>query len=133
MSNQKISVGIDDIAIHFPRLYMDMRDFAEMRKANYDKLNKGLGLKAMSIPDVHEDTATMGAMAVMRLIDRNGLDPNKIGRMYLGTESALDGAKPTATYIVDMLTQRYSERYGDDCFQNCDVVDMTFALSLIHI
>lgn len=127
MSNQKISVGIDDIAIHFPRLYMDMRDFAEMRKANYDKLNKGLGLKAMSIPDVHEDTATMGAMAVMRLIDRNGLDPNKIGRMYLGTESALDGAKPTATYIVDMLTQRYSERYGDDCFQNCDVVDMTFA------
>ena len=33
------------------------------RKPNYDKLNKGLGLKAMSIPDVHEDTATMGAMA----------------------------------------------------------------------
>ena len=33
MSNQSISVGIDDIAIHFPRLYMDMKDFAEMRKA----------------------------------------------------------------------------------------------------
>ena len=26
-----------------------------------------------------------------------------------------------------MLTQRYSERYGEDCFRNCDVVDMTFA------
>ena len=33
------------------------------------------------------------AMAVMQIIDRNGLDPNTIGRMYLGTESALDGAK----------------------------------------
>ena len=46
----------------------------------------------MAITDVHEDTATMGAMAVMRLIDRNGIDPREIGRMYLGTESALDGA-----------------------------------------
>ena len=40
----------------------------------------------MAIPDVHEDTATMGAMA-MQLIDRNGLDRRTIGRMYLGTES----------------------------------------------
>ena len=76
-------VGIDDIAIHFPRLFMDMRDFAEMRGANFAKLNKGLGLTAMSIPDVHEDTATMGAMAVMQIIDRNNLNPRDIGRMYL--------------------------------------------------
>ncbi len=120
-------VGIDDMALHFPRLYMDMEDFAEMRGADYGKLNKGLGLAAMAIPDVHEDTATMGANAVCRLIDRNGLDPRKIGRIYLGTESALDGAKPTATYIVDMLTHRYGERFGEDCFRGCDVVDMTFA------
>ena len=80
-----IPVGIDDIAIHFPRLYMDMKDFADLRGADYGKLSKGLGLEAMAIPDVHEDTATMGAMAVMQLIDRNGLDPRTIGRMYLGT------------------------------------------------
>ena len=117
-------VGIDDMALHFPRLYMDMEDFAEMRGADYGKLNKGLGLAAMAIPDVHEDTATMGANAVCRLIDRNGINPRKIGRIYLGTESALDGAKPTATYIVDMLTHRYGERFGEDCFRGCDVVDM---------
>lgn len=120
-------VGIDDIAIHFPKLYLDMKDFAKMRDADYGKLNKGLGLSAMAIPDVHEDTATMGANATTRLIDRNGIKPTQIGRMYLGTESALDGAKPTATYILDMLTQRYSSRFGEDCFRNCDVVDMTFA------
>ncbi|MBC87707.1 MAG: hypothetical protein CMB12_00255 [Euryarchaeota archaeon] len=122
-----MDVGIDDIAIHFPRLFFDMRDFAAFRGADYDKLNKGLGLNAMAIPDAHEDTATMGANAVARLIDRNGLDPRSIGRIYLGTESALDGAKPTATYIIDMLQQRYTRDHGDDCFRNCDVVDMTFA------
>ena len=81
----------------------------------------------MAIPDVHEDTATMGANAVARIIDRNKLEPTKIGRIYLGTESALDGSKPTATYIMDMLEQRYSKKYGPECFRNCDVVDMTFA------
>ena len=121
------NVGIDDMALHFPRLYMDMEDFAEMRGADFGKLNKGLGLAAMAIPDVHEDTATMGANAVCRLIDRNGIIPSSIGRIYLGTESALDGAKPTATYILDMLNSRYSDRFGNDCFRGCDVVDMTFA------
>ena len=120
-------VGIDDIALHFPRLFFAMQDFAEFRGADYGKLNKGLGLEAMAIPDVHEDTATMGANAVSRLIDRNSLEPSSIGRIYLGTESALDGAKPTATYIMDMLEQRYSAKFGHDCFRNCDVVDMTFA------
>ena len=120
-------VGIDDIAVYFPRLYFDMADFARFRGADFGKLSRGLGLSAMAIPDVHEDTATMGANAVCRLIDRNQLDPRRIGRLYLGTESALDGAKPTATYILDMLHRRYAGRYGEDCFQHCDVVDMTFA------
>ena len=104
-----------------------MHAFAELRGVDYQKLHRGLGLSAMSIPDAHEDTATMGANAVSRLIDRNGIDPRDIGRLYLGTESALDGAKPTATYIIEMLTQRYQDQYGKDCFKRCDVVDLTFA------
>ena len=44
-------VGIDDIALHFPRLYFAMQDFAEFRGADYGKLSKGLGLEAMAIPD----------------------------------------------------------------------------------
>ncbi|MEN0064410.1 MAG: hydroxymethylglutaryl-CoA synthase [Myxococcota bacterium] len=116
-------IGIDDIAMHIPRLFVDMRDFAALRSQDYDKLRKGLGLEAMAIPDAHEDTATMGANAVARLIDRNALDPSRIGRLYLGTESALDGSKPTATYILEMLEMRY----GRGVFRHCDVVDMTFA------
>ncbi|MBX2804200.1 MAG: hypothetical protein KTR31_41450 [Myxococcales bacterium] len=121
------SVGIDAMAVYVPRLYLDMRDFAELRAEDYGKLRNGLGLVAMSIPDVHEDTATMGANAVARLIDDNGLDPRRIGRLYLGTESGLDGSKPTATYVLQMLTQRYAPTHGDDCFAHCDVVDLTFA------
>ena len=123
----EVSVGIDDIAVYLPKLCFEMKDFAQFRGVDYGKLSRGLGLESMAVPDVHEDPATMGANAVMRLIDRNELNPRQIGRLYLGTESALDGAKPTATYILDMLSQRYGPIYGQDCFAHCDVVDMTFA------
>lgn len=127
MTAAQTAIGIDDIALHIPRLVLPMSTFAELRDLNLAKLQRGLGLEAMAVPDTHEDTATMGANAVLKVILRNGIDPSRIGRIYLGTESALDGAKPTATYILDMLTQRLAAEHGPDCFRHCDVVDLTFA------
>ncbi len=115
------------MAIHLPKLYLPIADLAEARGIEYAKLNKGLGLEAMSVADTHEDAATMAAEAVKELIERNQLHPRDIGRIYMGTESALDGAKPTATYVLDMLTQYFEPQYGPDCFLYCDVIDLTFA------
>jgi len=120
-------IGIDDMALYIPKLYLPIETLAKERNIEYVKLNKGLGLTQMAIPDVHEDAATMAANAVAELIDKNDLNPNDIGRIYLGTESALDGAKPTATYVVQMLQQKYAPTYGAQCFLHCDVVDLTFA------
>jgi len=121
------SVGIDDMALYVPSLYLPIQTIAAERGIPYEKLNKGLGLEHLAIPDVHEDTATMAANAVVEIIEKNNLDPNTIGRIYLGTESALDGAKPTATYVLEMLRRKYRTNYGTACLQNCDVVDLTFA------
>ncbi|MEL6837181.1 MAG: hydroxymethylglutaryl-CoA synthase [Bacteroidota bacterium] len=121
------TVGIDDMAAYFPQLYLPIETLAEERNIEYAKLNKGLGLSAMAVPDAGEDAATMMANAVRELIEKNNLDPSRIGRLYLGTESAIDGAKPTATYALQMLQAYFEPVYGKDCFLNCDVVDMTFA------
>lgn len=120
-------VGIDDMSLYVPKLYLPIRTIADKRGIPYEKLSKGLGLINLAIPDVHEDTATMAANAIVELIEKNQLNPNKIGRLYLGTESALDGAKPTATYVLEMLRRKYRAKYGPKCFINCDVVDLTFA------
>jgi hydroxymethylglutaryl-CoA synthase len=122
-----VAIGIDDMSLYVPKIYFDIKDLAEIRDLEYPKLNKGLGLSKMAILDVHEDTATMAANAVADLIDKNNLHPSTVGRLYLGTESALDGSKPTATYILEMLRNKYKGKYGEDCFLNCDVVDLTFA------
>jgi len=121
------SVGIDDMALYVPSLYLPIRTIAGERGIPYEKLSKGLGLEQLAIPDVHEDTATMAANAVVEIIEKNQIDPNTIGRIYLGTESALDGAKPTATYVLEMLRRKYRSTYGKKCLLNCDVVDLTFA------
>ena len=123
----KPNVGIDDMALYVPKLYLPIQTLAEARDLEYAKLNRGLGLTRMVVPDVHEDAATMAANAVVEIIEKNNLHPREIGRIYLGTESALDGAKPTATYLLEMLRRKYRSTYGVDCFQNCDVVDLTFA------
>jgi hydroxymethylglutaryl-CoA synthase len=125
MTNAK--VGICDIQLYVPKLHLPIETLAQARDLEYAKLNKGLGLYKMAIPDVHEDAATMAANAVLRLIQRNDLSPQQIGRIYLGTESALDGAKPTATYVLEMLRRKFRDQHGVDCFDNCDVVDLTFA------
>lgn len=122
MATQLLPIGIDDMACYVPSLYLDILDLAEARGIAYEKLAHGLGLLKMALPDVHEDAATMAAEAIADLMVKNGLRPEQIGRIYLGTESALDDAKPTATYAVEMVQQRLG-----GSFRHCDVVDLTFA------
>ncbi|MEM9526031.1 MAG: hydroxymethylglutaryl-CoA synthase [Bacteroidota bacterium] len=121
------SVGIDDLAVYIPQLFLPIESLAQARNLNFDKLSKGLGLLEMAVTDAREDSATMAANAVLDLMHKNDLEPASIGRLYLGTESALDGAKPTATYVLDMLQDHFADVYGPNCFLHCDVVDLTFA------
>lgn len=121
------TVGIDDFSVYIPQLFLPIEELAGKRNLPYAKLNKGLGLQQMAVADAREDAATMAANAVLDLMHKNDLDPSTIGRIYLGTESALDGAKPTATYILEMLQDHFADTYGPNCFLYCDVVDLTFA------
>ncbi|MGU9939558.1 hydroxymethylglutaryl-CoA synthase family protein [Empedobacter brevis] len=119
--------GIEAVSIYVPHIYLPIKDLAIQRQIDPDKLEIGLGLKKMSVLDVHEDTATIAANALLKLIHDFEINPNEIGRIYLGTESALDGAKPTATYAVQLVESVLSNKFGERPFKHTDVVDMTFA------
>lgn len=119
--------GIEAASFFVPSLYLEIKDLAEKRGIEAAKLEKGLGLKKMAFPDVHEDAATYAAEALYRLINDYNIHPKEISRIYLGTESALDAAKPTATYAMKMVEDALQEQYGERCFKNCDAVDLTFA------
>ena len=116
-------VGIDDIAIHVPKLYIHFKDFAEARGINPAKLEYGIGVKMMAMVDTNQDPATMASNACLKLMERNDLRPEDIGRLYVATESGLDESKAMNSYVVGMLEQIY----GDGNFEHCGGIECKFA------
>jgi len=122
-----MSFGIEAASYYVPSLYLEIKDLAEKRGIEAAKLEKGLGLHKMAFADVHEDAATFAAEALLKLIQDYQIHPKDISRIYLGTESALDAAKPTASYAMQMVEKILENQFGERVFRNCDVVDLTFA------
>ena len=122
-----MKIGIEAASFYGPKLYLEIKELAEKRGIEPAKLEKGLGLHKMALADVHEDTATFAAECLYKLITDYNINPKEISRIYLGTESALDAAKPTATFAMQMLEEKLAEKFGERVFKNCDVVDLTFA------
>ena len=134
-----MAVGIDDLSLYVPRLYVDAEDFANARGIDAAKLQRGLGIEQMAIVDANQDPACLAANACLQVMQKNKLSPEDIGRLYVATESALDESKAMNSYVIGMLEQVY----GAGSFQHCGGIECKFAcvsgsyalydLSLIHI
>ena len=120
-------IGIDAISYYVPSIYLSIEQLSEKRNLDFQKLNKGLGLEKMAIADSNEDPSSFAANALIDLFEKNNLDPQEIGRIYMGTESALDASKPSATYATDLVEKYFTNKFGERCLKNCDITDMTFA------
>jgi hydroxymethylglutaryl-CoA synthase len=117
-------VGIDDLSVYVPRLFLPLAgEFSLDRGIDPGKLIKGIGIERMAVPDAHEDAATMAAMSLLDLMRRTRLRPEEIGKIYVGTESALDEAKAMGTYVIGML----EKIYGKGSFQECSTVEFKAA------
>lgn len=106
------TVGIDAVEIWAGKCKLDLPGtFAPAKDEDPDKYRKGLGLENSSFPDVYEDIVTMGANAAKRLMEREGLEPDDIGRIDVATESAFDNSKPVSTYIAGCLEEVYEDDF----------------------
>ena len=118
-----MAAGIDDISIYIPKLYVDARDFAEARGLDPDKLERGLGISQMAIVDANQDPAVLAANACLKVMQKNKLSPENVGRLYVATESSLDESKAMNSYVIGMLEQVY----GSGSFQHCGGIECKFA------
>ncbi|UGS22650.1 hydroxymethylglutaryl-CoA synthase family protein [Flavobacterium channae] len=118
-----MKVGIDAIQFEIPKIYLPISTLAHHRNIEADKLIKGLGLHKMSFLDVNQDIVTLGANALLKLIEQENINLSEISKIYVGTESGVDNSKPIASYILNLIEQKL----GANALQNCDVVDLTFA------
>jgi hydroxymethylglutaryl-CoA synthase len=116
-------VGIDDLAIYVPKLYIDYKDFAEARGIDPHKLEYGIGVKKMALVDTNQDPACMAANSCLKLMQKNHLHPEDIGRMYVATESGLDESKAMNSFVIGMLEQVY----GESSFEHAGGIECKFA------
>ncbi|MFC6875574.1 hydroxymethylglutaryl-CoA synthase family protein [Flavobacterium myungsuense] len=118
-----MKIGIDAIAFDVAKIHLPIKTLANARNIEPEKLEKGLGLLKMTLPDTHQDTVVFGANALTRLIIDNNIGLEEISRIYVGTESAIDSSKPISSFLVSLMEQKF----GENSLSECDVVDFTFA------
>jgi hydroxymethylglutaryl-CoA synthase len=127
-----IPVGIDDIAVYVPRLYLELADevhpdkpteFSQSRKMDPSKYLHGIGIAKMSIPDTYQDSSVLAANAIYELIERNRIAPSDIARIDVATETGVDESKPVAAYVHGMLEQKF----GKGSFKKTSGVEYKFA------
>jgi hydroxymethylglutaryl-CoA synthase len=118
---EKRQIGIDAISVYVPRLFIDTSELAEVRNVDPSKYVNGLGCEKIAVTDTYEDAATMAANSIWKLMQDNGLnkEPEKIGRIYVATESNDDMSKTIAIRVHGML----EGRLGKGSLRNVGAVD----------
>ena len=118
-----MKVGIDAISFNVAKIHLPIKTLALARNIEPEKLEKGLGLLKMTLPDIHQDVVVFGANALTKLILDNEINPAEIARIYVGTESTIDSSKPISSFLISLMEQKF----GENSLSECDVVDFTFA------
>ncbi|SDG62061.1 hydroxymethylglutaryl-CoA synthase [Flavobacterium omnivorum] len=118
-----MKIGIDAITFDVAKIHLPIKTLAKARNIDLEKLEKGLGLLKMTLPDTHQDTVVFGANALTKLIIDHAIELKDIARIYVGTESAIDSSKPLGSFLVALMEQKF----GQNTLSECDVVDFTFA------
>jgi hydroxymethylglutaryl-CoA synthase len=103
MKGNEVRVGIDSLGVAFPRHYVRLADLAAARGVDPAKYEKGLGCTMMAVAHPSEDTVTLAAAAARAALSDGGIDPADIGLLVVGTETAVDHAKPAASYVQGLL------------------------------
>ena len=97
------TVGIDALAVHLPRYTLPLDQLAVARGVPPEKIAVGLGCLQMAVTPPWEDTVTLGANAAARLFRAGLVRPDEIGLLVVGTETAVDHAKPVGSFLHGLL------------------------------
>jgi hydroxymethylglutaryl-CoA synthase len=95
--------GIVGYGAYIPRKRIKADEIALQWGKNPETIKRGLLLQEKSVPGFDEDTITISVSAGRSAIARAGIDPQKIGALYIGSESHPYAVKPSGTVAAEAL------------------------------
>ncbi|MCS7144031.1 MAG: hydroxymethylglutaryl-CoA synthase [Archaeoglobaceae archaeon] len=96
-------IGIVSYGTYIPKYRIKVEEIARIWGEDPEAIKSGLGVKEKSVPDFDEDTATMAVEAGREALLRAKIKPEKIGAVFVGSESHPYAVKPTATIVGEAL------------------------------
>lgn len=94
-------VGIEKINIYGSSLCLDQKELAVARGKDPEKTVRDFLIDTRGLNPLWEDAVTMGANAAIKVME--GINPEDIGMLIVGTEGAVDFGKPMSTNIMGAL------------------------------
>ncbi len=98
-----MDIGIVGYGCYIPRLRISVEEIARVWGADAESYKKGLIVEEKAVPDMDEDTVTISVEAAKNALLRAGIDPEKIGSVYVGSESHPYAVKPSGTVVAEAL------------------------------
>ncbi len=126
-----MGVGIVGYGVNVPIYRIKAGEIARVWGEDENRIVKGLGLSEKSVPALDEDAATLAVEAARRAVAHAGIDPQKIGSIFIGSESHPYAVKPTATIVAEALgatPQLFAADYEFACKAGTTGVINSYAL-----
>mgnify|MGYP001578046476 FL=1 len=101
--NKNLKCGIVGYGAYVPRMRITVEEIARVWKKDGKQISAGLGVKEKAVGAIDEDAATIAIEAARNALDQSGIDAQKIGAIYAGSESHPYAVKPTATIVCDAI------------------------------
>jgi hydroxymethylglutaryl-CoA synthase len=95
--------GIVGYGACIPRKRIRSEEIARQWGKDPETIRRGLLLEEKSVPGIDEDTITISVAAARSALDRAGIDPARIGALYIGSESHPYAVKPSGTVVAEAL------------------------------
>ncbi|KAK4726359.1 hypothetical protein R3W88_031276 [Solanum pinnatisectum] len=103
MAVQQKNVGILAMEIYFPPTCIQQETMEAHDGASKGKYTIGLGQDCMGFCTEVEDVISMSLTAVSSLLEKYAIDPKKVGRLEVGSETVIDKSKSIKTFLMQIF------------------------------
>jgi len=96
-------IGIVGYGAYVPKYRITVQEIAKTWGKDGKKIAAGLNVQEKAVACFDEDACTIAVEAARRAVKASGISAQKIGAVYVGSESHPYAVKPTASIVADAI------------------------------